>query len=359
VADAAHHYVYAYGLDGALHRYDPVSGQEATGDGWPAPITLMTATEKQGSALNLANGHLYVTTGGYIGDAPPYQGHVVTIDTATGAEQVFNSLCSNVRRLLRANDCASQMSGIWSRGGAVIDPENGDIFVATGNGPFDANQGGGDYGDSILRLSPDGARLLDSYTPPNFQYLAETDSDLGSSAPALLPRISQSATPLLLVQAGKDGNLRLINRQNMSGQGAPGYIGGELQRVAIGCGLYTQPAVWTDPANGHIWVFVTEACGMRAYQVTTDANGATRLAEAWRNDQPLNSPVIAGGVLFVAGGGALLAYDPTSGHTLWDSRWAPANGSIGPLHWESPIVVGGAVYITDENATITCYGERP
>jgi outer membrane protein assembly factor BamB len=356
VADAARQYVYAYGLDGALHRYNPVTGKEATGNGWPAPITTMTQTEKEGSALNLANGRVYVTTGGYIGDAPPYQGHVVTIDLATGAAQVFNSLCSDQHQLLHEGDCDNQQSGIWSRGGAVIDPVTGDIWVDTGNGTFDANRGGPNYGDSILRLSPDGATLLDSFTPPNYQQLDVTDADLGSSAPALLPRIGRSATPLLLVQAGKDGQLRLINRQDMSGQGGPGHLGGELQALDLGCGLYTQPAVWTDPATGHVWVIVTSACGMRAYQVQTNASGVTRLAQAWATGDTLTSPVIAGGMLFAAGSGALRAFDPTTGRPLWSSDQASAGGSIGAIHWESPIVVDGAIYITDENAAITCYG---
>ena len=356
VADPARAYVYAYGLDGALHRYNPITGKEATGGGWPVRITLMTQTEKEGSALNLANGRIYVTTGGYIGDAPPYQGHVVTIDQATGAATVFNSLCSNLPRLLQASDCSGEDSGIWSRGGAVIDPTNGDVYVDTGNGPYDANQGGYDYGDSILRLSPDGARLLDSFTPPDFQQLDEGDVDLGSSAPALLPRINQSATPLLLVQGGKDGVFRLINRTDMSGQGGPGHLGGELQAIQLGCGLYTQPAIWTNPSTGQVWVFVTTGCGMRAYRVETSASGVTRLAEAWHNGDSMTSPVIAGGMLVAAGSNIVRAYDLTSGRVLWGSDQASANGSIGGIHWESPIVVGGALYIADENATITCYG---
>lgn len=356
VADPARQYVYAYGLDGALHRYNPITGQEATGNGWPAPITLMTQTEKQGSALNLANGRVYATTGGYIGDAPPYQGHVVTIDLATGVETVFNSLCSNLSRLLREGDCAGQMSGIWARGGAVIDPNTGDVFVDTGNGPYDAHQSGANFGDSILRLSPDGAHLLDSFTPSNYQRLADADQDLGSSAPALLPRISQSATPLMLVQGGKDGQFRLINRQDMSGMGGPGHVGGELQTLDLGCGLYTQPAVWSDTVTGSVWVFVASGCGLRAFQVVTDAGGVTRLTPGWSNGEQVTSPVIAGGVLFAAGSGALRAYDPTTGRMLWSSAQASANGSIGDIHWQSPIAVDGAVYISDENATITCYG---
>lgn len=358
VADAARQYVYAYGLDGALHRYDPITGREATGGGWPEPITLMNQTEKEGTALNLANGRIYVATGGYIGDAPPYQGHVVTIDLASGSERVFNSLCSNLTTLLRNGECASQQSGIWSRGGAVIDPVDGDIWVVTGNGRFNANQGGYDYGDSILRLSPDGTTLLDSFTPDNYQALDDSDADLGSSSPALLPRIANSATPLLLAQAGKDGLLRLLNRQNLSGRGGPGHLNGSLQTIDLGCGLYTQPAVWTNPADGAIWLFVASGCGLRAFQARTDASGATRLAQVWGNGDAVTSPVIAGGVLFAAGSGALRAFDPTTGHTLWSSDQTSANGSIGSIHWESPIVVGGAVYIADENGAITCYGLR-
>lgn len=355
VADSAHHFVYAYGLDGALHRYNPVSGQESTGPGWPAPITLMTQTEKESAALNLANGRVYVVTSGYFGDAPPYQGHLVAIDEASGAEQVFNSLCANQHRLLRADDCASQESGIWARGGAVIDPENGDVYVATGNGPFDGQQGGANFGDSILRLPADGSRLLDAYTPANFQQLADTDSDLGSSAPALLPRIAHSTTPLLLVQGGKDDRLKLLNRQDMSGQHGAGHVGGELQSIDLSCALFTQPAIWTDPATGRVWVLVDTVCGMRGYVVATNTAGATRLSEVWRNDIALTSPIIAGGVLFAAGNNTVQAFNPTTGQRMWDSRDASAGGTIGQIHWESPIVSGGAVYIADESGHVTCY----
>ena len=56
----------------------------------------MPTHEKIASALNLSRGLLLVTTGGYIGDAPPYQGHVVAIDAGSGRiAHVWNSLCSN------------------------------------------------------------------------------------------------------------------------------------------------------------------------------------------------------------------------------------------------------------------------
>jgi len=352
VADPNRQYIYAYGLDGYVHKYNAITGAESIGHGWPVQVTLMRETEKEGSALNIANGRLYVTTGGYIGDYTPYQGHVVTVDLATGATHVVNSLCENIPHLLTAPECSSERSGIWARGGAVVDPITGDVFAATGNGPYDADTGGYDYGDSILKLSPDGGRLLDSYTPTTQAHLDETDEDLGSVAPALLPQITASKTPLMLVQGGKDGVLRLVNRQNMSGEGEPGHTGGELQALAVpGCNLFAQPAVWTDPQTGVVWVFAPFTCGLAAFQVTTNAAGATTLTAVWKIGDSVSSPVVAGGVLYGVENGRILALNPTNGHTLWS-----ATQGVGPIHWESPIVVGGALYVGDENGDFMAYG---
>jgi outer membrane protein assembly factor BamB len=347
--------IYAYGLDGAVHAYDATTGAEKTGGGWPVRITTMTQTEKESSALNLANGQVYATTSGYIGDAPPYQGHVVAIDARSGATHVFNSLCADVIHVLAPGECAANYSGIWARGGAVVDSTNGELYATTGNGPYDANTGGHNYGDSVVALAGGDLRLLDSYTPASYQQLDQQDADLGSDAPALLPTITGSKTPYLLVQGGKDAILRLLNRRDLSGQGGPGHIGGELQTLpSPGCGIFTQPAVWQEP-GGPIWVFVAGTCGLGAYQVTTDANGATRLRAAWHGDTSGTSPVLAGGVLFLATDGQALALDPRTGRQLWSSAQASAGGSIGGIHWESPIVTGGTLYISDEGGHLTAY----
>ncbi|MGZ3640612.1 MAG: outer membrane protein assembly factor BamB family protein, partial [Ktedonobacterales bacterium] len=224
VADPSRQYVYAYGLDGSLHKYRSTDGLETSGGGWPVRITLMRETEKESSALNIANGSIYVTTSGYIGDAPPYQGHVVAVRLGDASTHVWNSLCSDLPRLLTASDCQAQQSGIWARGGAVIDPVTGNIFVTTGNGPYDADRGGHNWGDSIVELSGDGSRVLDSYTPATYQRLNDADQDLGSVAPGPLQAGTGSKTPHLLVQGGKDGILRLLNRDNLSGAGGPGHI---------------------------------------------------------------------------------------------------------------------------------------
>src|SRR6202008_442893 len=112
---------------------------------------------------------------------PPYQGHVAILDAQTGAIQhVWNSLCSDRAGLIQPSSCASTRSAIWGRAGAIIDPETGNIFVATGNGPYNGKT---DWGDALIELTPDGAQMLGNYTPADNAALNGADLDLGSTSP--------------------------------------------------------------------------------------------------------------------------------------------------------------------------------
>ena len=360
--DPSGKFVYSYGIDGKVHKYTVGSGSEITGGGWPEAMTLMTDVEKGSSSLNIGNGYLYVTTSGYIGDGGHYEGHVVAVNLATGSKTVFNSLCADIHQLLDdiptdPNYCPDIQSGIWARAGAVVDPVTGNVFVTTGNGPYNANVGGHDYGDTIIELSPNLTRLIDTYTPLNYISLDENDTDLGSAAPLMLPKQAGSSTPYMAVQAGKDEVLQLLNRQNLSGRGGPNHSGGELQVVRLPqkCDVDTHPIAWND-ANNVTWVFVANFCGFAAFKVVTDANGHSSLQLAYWNTTNGSSPFIANGMLFLESSGVLRVMDPTTGSILWSSKQASAGGSIGNLHWQSPIVVNGQVYVPDESGQLTAYG---
>ncbi len=358
-ADAEHRVVYSYALDGKVHKYDAISGKELRDNGWPVTVTTMKDSEKGSSALMAANGLLYVATASFGGDAPPYQGHLVVIDLANGTTHVFNALCANYTHLLAPGECRRDGAGIWARPGVVLDPVTGNIVLTTANGPYNADRGGHDWGDSVLVLTPDGTNVLDSYTPYEPDALSMQDLDLGSAAPSLLPAISTSKTPYLAVQASKEGILRLLNRQNLSGQGGPGHQGGELDTVEAPnhCPVLTQPAVWTDPAGGAPWLLVTSTCAIGGYQVKVSAGGGATLQRQWIVPVGATSPIVAGGVLFAAttGNKEILALDPRTGHRLWTSLKA-RGGSIGYTHWENPIVVNGRLYCTDENGELVAYG---
>ena len=64
----------------------------------------------------------------------------------------------------------------------------------------------------------------------------------------------------------------------------------------------------------------------------------------------VGSPIVANGVLYHARSAGLHARDPTTGNQLF------LDSSIGSIHWESPIVVDGKVYVTDESARLWAYG---
>ncbi len=357
-ADPGGRIVYVPGVDGMVHALAAATGQEVRRPGFPLRLTLMPDVEKDAAALNLANGYLYAATSGYIGDAGPYDGHVVAVRLRDGLTHVFNSLCTDVHHLLLDRSynsasqyyCADQRSGIWSRGGVVVDPDpamGGRIYVATGNGLF--NPARRDYGDSVLALSADGATLLGSYTPSDYQYLDDADVDLGSTAPVLLPRQAGSATPLLAVQGGKDGLVRLLDRARLGG------VGGELQRLSVpGATLFSAPAVWQQAGAG-TWVYLGDSSHVTALRLRTDRSGRSRLALAWADNLTATSPVVVNGIVIVAGSGALTALDARSGATLWNSTQPSAGGSIGDIHWESPIAVGGWVYCSDESGRLTAY----
>src|SRR6266850_3930805 len=88
---------------GSIYKLAVADGHSA----WGVSITKLPSREKIAAALNFANGHVLATTGGYIGDAPPYQGHVAIISPAGALLHVWNSLCSNRTGLLEPASCAT------------------------------------------------------------------------------------------------------------------------------------------------------------------------------------------------------------------------------------------------------------
>lgn len=365
--DPNRQFVYSYALDGYVHKYWLRSGEEVIDGGWPELITLKGQVEKGSSALTIAtarNGHsyLYTTIAAYPepGDDGDYQGHLVVIDLESGAQNIFNAACSDkafhfVENGDDTNDCAHRQSGIWARSGVTYDQETDRIFVTTGNGVYDADQGGFNWGTSIVALRPDGSldrgAPLDSYTPVNYQNLTDQDLDLSSTAVAILPRTPGTEMPRLGVQSGKDWLLRLVNLNDLSGKGGPRHTGGELQIVKVSQGgeVLTRPATWLDPGSNQSWIFVANTLGISAYSLTVTAAGQPRLVARWRRKDAGASPIVVNGVLYYAGDNVIRALDPRTGDVLWQNR------TIAKIHWASPILVNGTLYIADTSGFMTAF----
>ena len=361
--DPNRQFVYSYGLDGYVHKYSVRDGAEIKTGGWPELTTSKRYDEKGSSALSIAitaNGarYLYVAQAGYPGDRGNYQGHVTAINLANGSQKVFNMLCSNQAvhfidsRITSGPDCyPDTTAAVWARPGLVYDPYHDRILMATGNGTF--QPGNFMWGDSVISLNPDGSgsgnNPLDSYTPLNYQHLQDTDLDLGSTAPAILPP-SAGKYPHLAVQGGKDSLLRLINLDKLSGQNGVGHVGGEVFSMLLPVGgmILTQPAVWINPSDSSTWVFVSTPNGLSALRLIISASGDPSLAQQWSGGGG-TSPLVANGVVFIARSGLISAYKATDGTLLW------SNNQIGSIHWESPVVANSVLYITDSGGDLTAY----
>ncbi len=324
VADPTRDFIYAASPDGHIQKLAVADGRAA----WSTSITRLPEREKIAAALNFFGGRVIATTGGYIGDRPPYQGHVAILDGASGRLlHVWNALCSTRAELIEPRSCPDSGAAIWGRAGAVIDASTGNIFVATGNGRWNGRT---NWGDAALELDRDATRLVGNYTPENTEELDAGDRDLGSTSPALLGGG-------FLVQGGKDGRMRLLSAERM--RGAAPHRGGEVQSVSTPSGgdLFTAPAVLHDTAG--TWLFAADNGATAAWILQRG-----RLEQKWRNSQAGTSPVIAGGLLYVYDpGGGLRVYQPDTGRQI-------AELECGAGHWNSPIVVDGKIALAEGNA---------
>lgn len=212
--------------------------------------------ENPRAALLLVNNIVYLSWGSSC-DVDPYHGWVMAYDAQTLKQKAVMNVTPD-----------GSEGGIWaSDTGLGADPD-GNVYVATGNGTFDAASGGRDYGDSVLKIGLDGLSMVvrDYFTPFNQAQLNDADADLGSSGPTLLP--DQPGTHRhLLLQPGKGSMIYVVDRDQM-GQFHP-EGDAVVQRIHISGSGMGAMAYW----NGHAY-FACSGDSLRDYEVV---NGQLKL----------------------------------------------------------------------------------
>ncbi len=205
-----------------LHALDLTTGAEkfggpvvvqpvvpGTGDGndGAGHVPFDGQTGMNRPALLLSQGVVYIGTASHC-DNGPYHGWLVGYNAQTLAySNVFNTTPSG------------GLGGIWMAGGGPATDTNGNIYVETGNGTFNTNASVYCFGDSFLKFATtNGLKLADYFTPCNQSNLNIADLDLGSGGSVVLPDEAGSGTTNqhLVVGAGKEGKIYLINRDYMS-----------------------------------------------------------------------------------------------------------------------------------------------
>ena len=203
--------------------------------------------ENPRAALTLANNNVYLTWASSC-DVDPYHGWVMAYDPQTLAQKA----------VLNVNPDGSE-GGIWlSDTGPAVDSE-GNLYVPTGNGTFDATSGGRDYGDSVLKLDGSSLAVRDYFTPFDQAAILAGDSDVGSSGPTLLPD-QPGPHRRLLLQPTKHSVLYVIDRDQMGkfhteGDAIP-------QRIHMAGEGYGAMSYW----NGHVY-FAASDDYLRDYAV--------------------------------------------------------------------------------------------
>ncbi len=329
-----------------LHALDITTGLERTSYNSPMLITVTnypgTGTPGQGDtngpyvlwnglrehcrpALLLANGMVYLCYASP-GDHPPYYGWVFSYDAHTLAQTgVFNT-APNVG-----------YGGIWMTGNGPAADANGAIYLNTGNGPFDANTGGVDYGDSILKLTngPSGLKVADYFTPYNQSTMNSQDLDVSSAGLLLLPPVNGTN---LLFSGSKFGTAYLLNTTNLG----KFQSGSDSQIVQSLVGAVQ--GQWSSPAyfNGMLYFIACQNQGGGNDVIKQFAISGTSIT---------TTPVAHGSTAYTYPGATpTISANGTSNGVVWAIQ-SSAYGSSGPavLHAFNATNVAQEFYNSSQN----------
>ncbi len=169
-------------------------------------VTFDPPVQHDRAALLESGNTIYTAWSGLWGDCGSYSAWVIAFDAGTLKQTGAIDLVPN-----------NSGGGMWMGGGGPAADASGNVYVISGNG-FRDTPGMNSYGNSFVRLTTSaGLKVGDYFTPFNTLSEDAADADFGSAGPLLLPDLvdASNTTRHLAVGAGKDGNLYVLNRDNL------------------------------------------------------------------------------------------------------------------------------------------------
>jgi hypothetical protein len=250
--------------------------------------------------------------------------------------------------------------GIWQAGAApAVDP-SGNLYVATGDGSFDADSNGLNYGDAVLKMPLGDVKLSpsDYFAPSDQLTMFKENSDLGVGGPILLPDQEGLHSHLLLV-ASKDGTIYLLDRDNLGHlkSGADNQIVQKLARQ-FQTRIHGTPGFWQGSSQGWAY-FCAAGTALKAFSLkdgvlSTSPTSETANTFGYPGASPAaSSNGTSNGIVWAVSQGKnniaiLNAYDATNlAHRLYGSDQAPdGRDAAGQLvKFVVPTVANGKVYL--------------
>jgi uncharacterized protein (TIGR03437 family) len=344
-----------------LHALDVTSGAEKPG----SPVSIQASVPgtgeggttdvfnpkdyKQRAGLALLNGVVYTAWASHC-DIGEYHGWLIAYDGKTLSQSaVYN------------NTPNGNQASFWGGGAAPAVDAAGNIYVVGGNGTFDSGGKGLDDGESYLKLSTtSGIALADYFAPFNYASLNQGDLDVGSAGVALLPDEAGSTQhPHLMVGAGKEGRIYLLDRDNL-GKVQTGSDSQIVQSLPGAIG-----AVFGNPAYyNHTIYFCGVGNSLKAFPISGAVMATSPASQsATQFGFPGCVPTIsangtADGIVWsLDPAGLLHAYDAANLATeLYNSNQNPARDALGAtVKFSVPTVVNGKVYAGTQSS-LAVYG---
>ncbi len=236
----------------------------------------------QRASLALDDGRVIAGFGGNAGDCGPYHGLVVSAPEDGSPPSTF----------VVSNQPGDSQGAVWMGGAAPTVDAAGNVWVATGNGAFSSSSDTYDDSDGVLELSPT-MQLLQYFAPTAWYNDNGSDSDLGSTAPALLPNG-------LVFQVGKSTVGYVLDQSHLGG------VGGQVASNPSFCFADGGSA----DSNGTLYV----PCSGGIAAVTPTSGTPTI---SWQTGSGAHSsPIVAGGLVWSIGGGTLYALNASNGHEV-------------------------------------------
>jgi hypothetical protein len=361
-----------------LHALDLGSGIERSGS--PTVISALVAgtgaghnaqnqipfsplKENQRPALLLLNNTIYIAWGSH-NDGVPFHGWVAAYDE--------NSLQPVAAFISTPN---ATEGGIWQGGAGPAADSNGNIYVATSNGPFDAGSGGLDFGDSFLRLNPITGigTVADYFTPFNQATLGIHNIDLGSGGILVLPD-QPGPYPHLFLGGGKGDTIYLVNRDNMGGYSpTQDQVVQELVNIfppnAVDSGIrgvsaFFNGTIYTGAIADHVKTYALSNGLLSTIPLTASAHafyypGVSPAISANGSSQAITWVLETGGYSNSTPA-VLWAFDAANlGFPLYNSKTVPARDAAGAaVKFTVPTVANGKVYVPAEYE-LDVYGLLP
>ena len=371
-------YVVAMSIDKSsnyhqrLHALDVTTGGELFNGPMEISATALNASGgtvnfapgmyEERAALLLANGSVYTSWTSHC-DQAPYQGWIMTFDRMTLAHTGTLNVAPNAS----GGGYQSQGPSIWMSGDGPGADAAGNVYLLTGNGRFETtlNASGfpnqGDYGNSFVKISgaPNTLAVADYFTMQNEVAESAADEDLGSGGEMLLPDLKDSSgtTRHLVIGAGKDSNIYVVDRDNM-GRFSPTSnniwqeLDGQTGGAVFSSPGYFNNTVYYGGSGGTLRAFsvsnarlsaapTSQSAITFAYPGTSPAISANGTANAivWTHEN--NNP------------GVLHAYDATNlARELYNSNQASgARDQFGAGNkFITPMISGGKVFVGTTNS---------